>query len=224
MRRGEVRLVDLDPVRGSEANKRRPAVVVSNDRANAAAERLGRGVVTVVPLTSNTARVFPFQVLIPAEAGGLRIASKAQAEQVRFGRVRATWAGPWSTAGIAHDRDRRCPAPSSRPVAGLDRQVVTCLLWSRGRRVRAAVPGPGRRDPSGDPRRARRTRRPVAVRALLAPDHAPRDHLVPPGHLAAPCGPRGGRPGHLAQGRSHQAPPPGHHAAAGPSPQRWPLT
>ncbi|HEY4991920.1 MAG TPA: type II toxin-antitoxin system PemK/MazF family toxin [Nakamurella sp.] len=83
MRRGEVRLVDLDPVRGSEANKQRPAVVVSNDRANAAAQRLGRGLVTVVPLTSNTARVFPFQVLIPAEGGGLRTASKAQAEQVR---------------------------------------------------------------------------------------------------------------------------------------------
>jgi mRNA interferase MazF len=33
MRRGEIRLVDLDPVRGSEANKRRPAVLVSNDRA-----------------------------------------------------------------------------------------------------------------------------------------------------------------------------------------------
>ena len=75
--------MDLDPVRGSEADKRRPAVVVSNDRANAAAERLGRGVVTVVPLTGNTARVLPFQVLIPAEAGGLRIPSKAQAEQVR---------------------------------------------------------------------------------------------------------------------------------------------
>src|ERR1700712_5873908 len=83
MRRGEVRLVDLDPARGSEANKQQPAVVVSNDRANAAAERLGRGVVTVVPLTSNTTRVFPFQVLIPAEGAGLRVKSKAQAEQVR---------------------------------------------------------------------------------------------------------------------------------------------
>ena len=31
MRRGEIRLVDLDPARGSEANKRRPAVIVSND-------------------------------------------------------------------------------------------------------------------------------------------------------------------------------------------------
>lgn len=83
MRRGEVRLVDLDPARGSEANKKRPAVVVSNDRANDVAQRLGRGVVTVVPLTSNTARLFPFQVLIPAPDTGLRVASKAQAEQVR---------------------------------------------------------------------------------------------------------------------------------------------
>jgi mRNA interferase MazF len=83
MRRGEVRLVDLDPVRGSEADKRRPAVVVSNDRANASAQRRGRGVVTVVPITSNTARVFPFQVLLPADDTGLRVDSKAQAEQVR---------------------------------------------------------------------------------------------------------------------------------------------
>ena len=83
MLRGEVRLVDLDPVRGSEANKQRPAVVVSNDRANAVAQRLGRGVVTVVPLTSNISRVFPFQVLIPIDGVGLRVASKAQAEQVR---------------------------------------------------------------------------------------------------------------------------------------------
>lgn len=83
MRRGEIRLVDLDPVRGSEADKRRPAIVVSNDRANAAAERLERGVVTVVPLTSSTTRIFPFQVLVPAGQSGLRIDSKAQAEQVR---------------------------------------------------------------------------------------------------------------------------------------------
>jgi mRNA interferase MazF len=83
MRRGEIRLVDLDPARGSEANKLRPAVIVSNDRANAAAERSGRGVVTVVPVTSNVSRVFPFQVLIPDGVAGLRVHSKAQAEQVR---------------------------------------------------------------------------------------------------------------------------------------------
>lgn len=83
MRRGEVRLVDLEPVRGSEANKRRPAVLVSNDRANVTAARLGRGVLTVVPVTSNVARVLPFQALLPAERTGLTADSKAQAEQIR---------------------------------------------------------------------------------------------------------------------------------------------
>jgi mRNA interferase MazF len=83
MLRGEIRLVDLDPVRGSEANKHRPAVIVSNDRANSIAARLGRGVVTVVPVTSNTDRIFPFQTLLPAHETGLRQDSKAQAEQVR---------------------------------------------------------------------------------------------------------------------------------------------
>lgn len=83
MLRGEIRLVDLDPVRGSEADTRRPAVIVSNDRANSTAVRLGRGVVTVVPVTGNTNRIFPFQALLPAAATGLRHDSKAQAEQVR---------------------------------------------------------------------------------------------------------------------------------------------
>lgn len=83
MLRGEIWQVDLDPVRGSEANKQRPAVIVSNDRANAAATRLGRGVVTVVPVTSNTDRVYPFQVLLSRATSGLAFESKAQAEQVR---------------------------------------------------------------------------------------------------------------------------------------------
>lgn len=83
MRRGDIHFVDLDPVRGSEANKRRPAVIVSNDAANATAARLGRGVITVVPVTSNVERVHPFQVLLAAAATGLDRDSKAQAEQVR---------------------------------------------------------------------------------------------------------------------------------------------
>ena len=83
MRRGDIHLVDLDPARGSQANKRRPAVIVSNDTANATAKRLGRGVITIVPVTSNIERVYPFQVRLPASATGLDRDSKAQAEQVR---------------------------------------------------------------------------------------------------------------------------------------------
>ena len=83
MRRGEIRIVNFEPARGTEANKTRPAVVVSNDAANATATRLGRGVVTVVPVTSNLTQIYPFQVLLPAAVTGLRHDSKAQAEQIR---------------------------------------------------------------------------------------------------------------------------------------------
>ena len=42
-----------------------------------------QGLMTVVPVTSNVARIYPFQVLLPANATGLDLDSKAQAEQVR---------------------------------------------------------------------------------------------------------------------------------------------
>lgn len=83
MRRGEIRWVDLDPARGVESNKRRQGVIVSNDGANTTASRLGRGVVTMVPVSSNTERIYPFQVLLTAQATGLARDSKAQAEQIR---------------------------------------------------------------------------------------------------------------------------------------------
>ena len=56
MPRGEICQVDLDAVRGSVANRQRAAVIVGNDRANAAATRLGYGMVTVVPTLTLNAR------------------------------------------------------------------------------------------------------------------------------------------------------------------------
>ena len=47
MNRGEVWWVDFDPSVGGEARKRRPAVIISNDRANRNLNRL-----QVVPLTT----------------------------------------------------------------------------------------------------------------------------------------------------------------------------
>lgn len=58
-------------------------MVVSNDAANRSVQRAGRGVVTVVPVTANVARVYPFQVLLTADDCGLPRDSKAQCEQVR---------------------------------------------------------------------------------------------------------------------------------------------
>lgn len=83
LRRGQIVLVSLDPAVGAEAAKTRPAVIVSNNTANTVALRHDRATVTVVPVTSNVARVLPFQVLLPAAVTGLGVDSKAQAEQVR---------------------------------------------------------------------------------------------------------------------------------------------
>lgn len=83
MLRGEIRLVDFGQGLTSESAHQRPAVIVSNDGANTTAARLGRGVVTVAPVTSNVSRIYPFQVLVPAEESGLEHDSKVQAEQVR---------------------------------------------------------------------------------------------------------------------------------------------
>lgn len=76
-------LVSLDPSVGAEQGKTRPAVVVSADAANAAAVLRQRGVITVVPITSNIARVLPMHVLLRSDESGLPVDSKAQAEQVR---------------------------------------------------------------------------------------------------------------------------------------------
>jgi mRNA interferase MazF len=83
VRRGEIRRVDFEPARGSEVDKRRPAVIVSNEGANRAVAHINRGVLTVVPLTSNVGHVEPFQLLVPASESGLSEDSKAQTEQIR---------------------------------------------------------------------------------------------------------------------------------------------
>lgn len=83
MLRGDVRWVDPGPAIRGEARGRRPGVVVSSNGANASAVRNGRGTITVVPLTTNTATVRRFQVLLKAEECGIPEDSKVQVEQIR---------------------------------------------------------------------------------------------------------------------------------------------
>jgi mRNA interferase MazF len=78
IQRGDVFLVNLEPVLGSEIGKTRPAVILQNDLANRSSPT-----VTVVPLSSNLGRIFPFQVRIPAGEGGLERDSKVLCEQIR---------------------------------------------------------------------------------------------------------------------------------------------
>jgi mRNA interferase MazF len=58
-RRGEVWWVSFDPSLGGEIQKTRPAMVISNDAANAALNR-----VIVIPITSQVAKVYPGEALV----------------------------------------------------------------------------------------------------------------------------------------------------------------
>jgi mRNA interferase MazF len=78
IRRGDIVLVDYEPARANEANKIRPSIIITNNLANANGSN-----VVVIPLTSNTATVYPFQLYLPSERTGLDQDSKAQVELLR---------------------------------------------------------------------------------------------------------------------------------------------
>jgi mRNA interferase MazF len=59
MNRGDVWWVTFDPSIGGEIRKKRPAIIVSNNAANKYLNR-----VQVVPVTSNTDRLFPSEAYI----------------------------------------------------------------------------------------------------------------------------------------------------------------
>jgi mRNA interferase MazF len=72
-RRGEVWWVSFGPAIGGEIRKTRPAVIVSNDIANRALNRI-----QVVPITSNVGRLYPSEAYVTM-AGERR---KAMADQL----------------------------------------------------------------------------------------------------------------------------------------------
>jgi mRNA interferase MazF len=78
MKRGEIYYANLSPTVGSEIDKSRPVLVVSNNANNRAANT-----VTILPITSNITRVYPFEVLLNPEDSGLSKSSKVQVQQIR---------------------------------------------------------------------------------------------------------------------------------------------
>lgn len=76
--RGEVWLLDLEPVRGHEQGRVRPAVVMSNDILNRGPSRL----VTIVPITTRSRPLRSYLQVDPPE-GGLIQVSYIICDQVR---------------------------------------------------------------------------------------------------------------------------------------------
>ena len=78
LRRGDVVLVNFNPARPFEAALTRPAIVVSNNLANAVMH-----VIIVLPLTTNLSRVYPHETLLPVNRSGLEHDSKTQPHLLR---------------------------------------------------------------------------------------------------------------------------------------------
>lgn len=78
MKRGDVILVNLDPIVGHEIKKTRPAIIVSNNLANEHSRLL-----TVVPITSRkTDKINRIEALLD-KSTGLDSPSKALIDQLR---------------------------------------------------------------------------------------------------------------------------------------------
>ena len=102
MNRGDIWWVCFDPSVGTEIQKTRPAVIVSNDYANEALDR-----VVVVPLTSNTARVYPGECIVNT---GLK-----------FGKAMSGYTWLWKP-----DSRQRKP-PLVAPKYGIPTAYVLCV-------------------------------------------------------------------------------------------------
>lgn len=73
IKRGDIWWVSFDPSVGGEIRKTRPAVIVSNNAANTTLNRI-----VVVPLTSQTSRVYPSEAVVQVEGKE----AKAMADQI----------------------------------------------------------------------------------------------------------------------------------------------
>lgn len=88
MKRGELYYANLNPTVGSEISKKRPVLIVSNNANNKASSTL-----TVLPITSNVSKVYPFEVLLDMKKSGLQKVSKVQCQQIRtISKLRLTGA------------------------------------------------------------------------------------------------------------------------------------
>lgn len=98
MKRGEIYFANLDPTIGSEIKKIRPVLIVSNNANNKVATTI-----TIIPITSNVKKIYPFEVFLENKNSGLAKQSKAQCHQIRTIskiRIRGKRLGVLNTDGM----------------------------------------------------------------------------------------------------------------------------
>lgn len=78
IKRGDVIVVDLEPVKGSEQGKTRPCVVIQNDKGNAFSPNT-----IVAAITSKNDKTYPFMVHVQMGEGGLPKESTVLCDQIR---------------------------------------------------------------------------------------------------------------------------------------------
>ncbi|MDA8338696.1 MAG: type II toxin-antitoxin system PemK/MazF family toxin [Nitrospiraceae bacterium] len=78
MTRGDIYLVDFEPSKGAEIKKKRPALIISCNEANKHLRT-----VTVIPFSSKTEKVYPFEVFVKKKDSGLDVDSKLKIPQMR---------------------------------------------------------------------------------------------------------------------------------------------
>lgn len=78
IRRGDIFTIDLEPVRGAEQGKARPALVIQNDIGNQYSPT-----VIVATLTSGNQLQYDLNVLVKAPEGGLKNDSLILLNQIR---------------------------------------------------------------------------------------------------------------------------------------------
>ncbi len=78
IRRGDIVIVDLEPVKGSEQGKIRPCLVIQNDKGNASSPNT-----IIAAITSRQDKEYPFMVHLEMGAGGLPKDSTVLCNQIR---------------------------------------------------------------------------------------------------------------------------------------------
>jgi mRNA interferase MazF len=78
MTRGDIYFVDFEPSIGAEIRKKRPALIVSCNEANKHLRT-----VMVIPFSSRTKTIYPFEVFVRKGDSGLEVDSKLKIPQMK---------------------------------------------------------------------------------------------------------------------------------------------